>query len=278
MSVAIVTDSTADLSPEQCVRWGVTVVPALVVIGGKALRDGVDLQREDFYRRLETLDPPPTTAAPSSGEFAAVYRRLLDEGAEAVLSIHCASTLSGIYGIARLAAQPFGDRVRVMDSGSLSMGLGFQVLAAAQAARQGATLDEAEQAAHALRPRLHFVAMLDGLEHLRRSGRVSWLQAGMGALLRLKPFVGLREGEVLRLPPVRTRSRGLAQLRRLLEDLGPLEHLALLHTDAEDDARALADGLPNLPEGGAFQVVWVTPVIGVHVGPRGVGFVAVQAV
>ena len=274
MRYAIVTDSTADIPADLARRWGIHVVPAIIVLAGRELRDEEDITRETFYAQLPGYHPPPTTAAASSAAFEAVYRRLLAEGASGVISIHCAATLSGLYNAARLGAEPFGDRVTVIDSGQLTLGLGFQVLAAAEAAAQGASRETILARIASVRQRVRVIAMLDTLEYLRRSGRVSWARAGLGALLRIKPFVEVRESEVISLPPVRTRRKGLARLRALLEAQGPLERLALLHTNAAADAQALGRDLPNAPATPPL-LVHVTPVIGVHVGPNGVGFAVV---
>ncbi len=274
MAYAVVTDSTADIPLMLAQEWHIEVVPAILVIEGRQFRDQEDLSREAFYNQLPGYTAPPTTAAPASGAFEQVYARLLEAGYEGVVSFHCASSLSGLYNAARLGAERFGERVTVVDSGQLSMGLGFQVLAAAERAAEGAALTEILAAAASVRRRVRVVAMLDTLEYLRRSGRVSWAQAGLGALLRLKPFVEVREGEVLRLPPVRTRKKGLARLRDMLEQSGPLERLALLHTNAPEDAEALGRALSHAPKHPPV-VVHVTPIIGAHVGPRGVGFAVV---
>lgn len=131
MPYALVPDSTADIPHGLARHWNIEVVPAFLIIQGQSFRDRVDITRQAFYQRLPQYDPPPTTAAPSSGVFEQVYARLLEVGYEGVVSVHCAVSLSGLYNAARLGAEPFGGRVTVVDSGQLSMGLGFQVLAAA---------------------------------------------------------------------------------------------------------------------------------------------------
>ncbi len=272
--IRIVTDSTGDIPPALAAAYGIVVVPAVVIIDEQQYLDGEGLSRAEFYRRLPEMNPLPTTAAPSAGVFAETYRRLLEE-ADAVVSIHLAQTLSSIYQNARLAAQDFRGKVHVVDSRQLTLGLGFQVLTAARVAQAGGTLEAVLAAAEEIGHRVRLIAMLDTLEFLRRSGRVSWAKARLGSLLRIKPFVEVRHGEVLRLPAVRTRSKGLARLAEHLHSLGPLDYLAVLHTGAEADARALlaaanASTLRQPP-----LSVLVTTVIGTHVGPRGVGFVAV---
>ena len=272
--VHIVTDSTADIPPELVDEYGITVVPAVVVVGEKQYVDGEGLSRAEFYRRLPQMNPLPTTAAPAVGVFAEAYRAALAE-ADAVVGIFLASTLSSIYQNGLLAAESFGGRVHVVDSGQLTLGLGFQVLEAARVARAGGGVQDVLAAVASIQQRVRLVAMLDTLEFLRRSGRVSWAKARLGSLLQIKPFLEVRNGEVLSLPAVRTRRKGLARLAEHVQTWGALDYLALLHTGAPDDAQALlaaavTEGLVLPP-----MKVLVTTVIGTHVGPRGVGAVGV---
>jgi DegV family protein with EDD domain len=219
------------------------------------------------------MDPMPTTAAPSSGEFQQLYASLIEQGFDHILSIHCSSTLSGIYNAASIAAQAVGTRVQVIDSQSLTLGLGFQALAAAEAA-VSQSLESILNMLHGLRPRVHVIAMLDTLEYVRRSGRVSWARARIGNLLNLKAFIEVTEGKVLSLGEGRTRQKSIARLMELVRKLGPLERLAILHSNAENDARQMLSELnPQLPM--EPLIVNVTTVIGVHVGPNGLGVAAV---
>ena len=272
--VRVVTDSTADIPPEIVAEYGITVVPAVVVMGEAQFLDGEGISRAEFYRRLPEMNPLPTTAAPSAGVFAEAYRAALAE-ADAVVGIFLASTLSSIYQNARLAAEMVGERVHVVDSGQLTLGLGFQVIAAAQAAAEGGDVAAVLAAAAEVQARVRLIAMLDTLEFLRRSGRVSWAKARLGSLLRIKPFLEVRHGEVLSLPAVRTRSKGLAHLAERLQALGPLEYLAVLHTGASEDAQALLAFADTSALKRPPLEVLVTTVIGTHVGPQGVGFVGV---
>ncbi|MCK4978397.1 MAG: DegV family EDD domain-containing protein, partial [Anaerolineales bacterium] len=190
-----------------------------------------------------------------------------------IVSIHASSQLSGIFNAASLGAQAFGDQVKVIDSENLSLGLGFQVLAAAQAAITQ-PLDGILSVVKDVRNRARLVAMLDTLEYVHRSGRVSWARAQIGALLRIKPFLEIKDGVVLSIGKARTRKNGIQRLRKMLLDLGPLEQLAILHSNAEADARELlTDMTPRVPT--RPLLVYVTTVIGTHVGPNGLGFVAI---
>ncbi len=274
MKIAIVTDSTADIPPDLVEQHHIEVVPAIIVMEGKSIQDGKDISRHEFYEKMPTLETLPTTATPSSGTFHSVYERLIQGGAQAILSLHVASRLSGIYNTAKLAGKAFGERVHVFDSGSISMGLGFQVIAAAEAAAQGLSLEKISQHIRTIRKKIRVIAMLDTLENIRRSGRVSWTTARIGSLLRIKPFMEILDGNVLNLGQARTRRKGIEHLKNIIYELGGLERLAIIHSNAEADARQmLADLKLDLPD--APRVVNVTPVIGTHVGPNGLGFAAV---
>jgi DegV family protein with EDD domain len=271
--IAIVTDSTADIPEELTERHYIHVVPNILVIDGRSLEDGKGISRQEFYTELPNMKAFPTTATASSGAYQQLYQRLFQEGFSQILSIHAASLLSGIFNAASLAAQAYGECVQVIDSHYVTLGLGFQALAAAEV-----VLHEPLESILALiedvRRRVRVVAMLDTLEYVRRSGRVSWARAHLGELLQIKPLVEIRSGRVFRLGEERTRRRGIERLLRHLHNLGKLERLAILHTNAEEEALHILDNLrPELPA--QPLCVNVTPIIGAHVGPNGLGFAAV---
>jgi|WetSurSiteA1Bulk_404760.scaffolds.fasta_scaffold00103_14 DegV family protein with EDD domain len=274
VKIGIVTDSTGDISSELAIKNDIRVVPAILVIDGRSLEDGRGISREELYRQLPDMKTVPTTAAPSTGSFQKVYEDLFKEGIDHILSIHVASNLSGIYNSAIIASKTFGKRVHVIDSRHLTLGMGFQVLTAAESARSGQSIIEIKNNIEDIRKRIHLVAMLDTLEYVRRSGRVSWARSNLGNLLQIKPFLSVDDGKVIRMGETRTRQKGVDRLQKMLSDLGPLEQLAVLHTNAEKDAFQFAEQfktyVKHLP-----LIVNVTSVIGVHVGPNGLGFVAV---
>lgn len=275
MNIALVTDSTADIPREVAQQHAIHVVPNLVIIEGRSLEDGKDISREEFYERLPRMPIPPSTATASSGSYRALYERLLRQGAEVILSIHASARLSGILNAAASAAREFGERIRVIDSGSVSLGLGFQVLAAAEAIANLLPLQEVLDIIAEVRRRVRVVAMLDTLEYIRRSGRVSWARARLGDLLHVKPFVGvLNDGKVINLGQERTRQKAIQRLKQLLLTLGDLERLAILHTNAEQEARCFLEDL-RIKLAHEILIVNVTTVIGAHVGPHGLGFAAV---
>ena len=275
MKIGLVTDSSADIPAKLLEEHKIEVVPAILVIDGKSYIDGVDISREEFYTRLPAFKKPATTAAPSAGEFMERYEKLLNAGAEKIFSIHTASQLSGIFNAARLAAESFGERVQLIDSGQLSLGIGFQVLEAAEAIAKGNVFEEINQLLQNIQKKIRLSAALDTLEYLRRSGRVSWAKARMAALFSIKPLIGLAYGKVENFGAVRTTRMANLRLMELLHEAGNIRKLAILHTNAEERARQfLADFAPSLQQDP--MVINVTPVIGAHLGPKGVGFTVLQ--
>ncbi len=274
MRIAIVTDSTADIPPEEIADLPILVVPTILVIDGEQYEDGADISRQDFYDQLPAMRKPPTTAAPSSGAFSLAYDRFFQSGFDYIYSIHTAASLSAICSAARIAARDFSGKVEVADSGQTSMGLGFQVLAAARAAARGGDIDTVGKEFHRVRSRVRLAAMLDTLSYLQRSGRVSWMKANVGSLLKIKTFIAVQDGEVRRTGQVRTRRRGMDHLLEEIRSHGPLEQLAILHTNAEHEARVLLSAV-ELPVSWQPLLINVTPVIGAHVGPAGLGYAVV---
>jgi DegV family protein with EDD domain len=278
MSVKIVTDSTCDLPQEIANQYGITVVPLYVNIGTQSYQDGVELSRREFYERLPDCQTPPTTSAPGPEQFRQVYEGLAADGATEILSIHISISLSTILNSARLAAQEIETApVTVFDSTQLSLGTGFLVLKAAQAAAAGHSAAEIVAMLEEQASRTYVFAALDTLEFLRRSGRVNGFQSGVGNLLNIKPLLKMHGGEPAS-ERVRTRKRALQRVIDLVNDLGPVEQLALVHTNAPEEAEGLRQQARHLfPEGQVPLSVDVTPVIGAHIGPGAVGFACVAA-
>ena len=269
-SVAIVTDSIADIPAEQVETLKITVVPAILIIEGQSYVDGKEISREEFYRRMPTFSEPATTAIPSSIAFEKKYRKLLDSGYERVLSIHVSSQLSGMINAASQAAQSFKNRVRIFDSKQLTLALGFQVMEAAEASLRGESFDSVLEVVRSARDRVRLVALIDTLEYLKRSGRISWLRASLGDLLQMKLLVNVIDGVVGRLGIARTHRKGVIQLLSHVKSWGSLERLAVLHSAIPDEASAFADKVRHL-SGKPPLIVDVTTLIGTHVGPKAIG-------
>jgi DegV family protein with EDD domain len=275
MKTAIVTDSTSDIPDELVRALDIHVMNNHVIIDGKSYEDGIDISRQEFYERLPTMKEIPTTATASAGAYSELYSRLFNKGVDFILSIHPPKELSGIMNAASTASQAFGGKVKVIDSRSISMGLGYMVIAAAEAASEKVPVDKIIDLLEKTRQRISVVAMLDTLEYIRRSGRVSWARASLGSLLNIKPFLVVRNGLVESIGSVRTRRKGLDRLLDLLRQQGPLERLSILHTNAEQDARQmLQDSQHEDPE--SSYIINVTTVIGSHVGPNGLGYAVVR--
>ncbi len=274
--VRIVTDSTSDVPPDVAEQLHITVVPAYVQIGNQSYRDAPGgLSREEFYAQLPTFQAPPTTAVPPAHEFAQVYRALSVETDE-IVTIVLATSLSGMYSVACLGAQEVPEvRVHVVDSGQITMGLGWMVIAAAEAAVRGESAAYILAMLEEMRPRVHVYAILDTLEYLRRSGRVGWARARAAEILNIKPIIEVVEGKVRDVGRTRTRHRALERLVELVRALGPLERLALIHTYAPD-LEELRQRLSDLFSPEKLISVVVTTVVGAHVGPRGLGVAAVS--
>jgi DegV family protein with EDD domain len=277
MSVKIVSDSTCDLPKNLLDQHQITIVPLYINMDGQSYLDGVQLSRRDFYTRLVQLKSPPSTAAPSPDKFRAIYESLMTPETSEILSIHVSEKLSSTINSARLGAQQTESvRVRVWDSRQLSLGTGYQVLKAAELAAAGHTADEIVTVLESQIERTRLFAALDTLEYLRRSGRVNTLAASLGSILQIKPLLKMYNG-VPDSERVRTRKRAEQRLAEELEKAAPLEEIALVHTNAPGRIKKFRDRVQHLLPAGDLLTVNVTPVIGTHIGPGAIGFVAVSA-
>lgn len=277
--VRIVTDSTADLPPEMARDLLITVVPLQVIFGNESFRDGIDITTEEFFRKLATAAELPQTSQPSVGEFRAVYEELAQH-TERIVSIHLSARFSGTVETARLAARELVGRcsIDVIDSGTVSMAMGFAVIAAARAARDGADLDECAAATRSVLQRERLAVALDTLEFLRRGGRIGRAQAFVGGLLRLKPIVTIRNGETFPLARVRTRKKALeALLDTCFEGGADIQEAVVMQSTTPADADYLVSEVkkrhPNVP----VYLGTMGPVIGVHGGPGIIGLAVVLA-
>ena len=268
-AVAVVTDSTADLSPELASERGITVVPLTVSLDGRSYLDGVEITAAEFYDLLARSGGMATTSQPSPGRFAEVYERLLGDHSD-VISLHISSKLSGTYAAAARAAEMVGKRrIRVVDTGQASMPLALLVLAASGMAAEG---DGADVILERLRPiqdamRVYF--MVGTLEYLRRGGRIGRASALLGSVLQIKPVLTIADGQVAPLERVRTQERALSRVIELAGQ-GEGRICALVgHAAAEEPARRIADALDPVAE--TMILAPLGPVVGAHAGPGTVG-------
>jgi len=277
--VVVVTDSTAYLPDGLADELSVRVVPLQVVLGGRSGAEGSEVTPAQVAAALAAW-VPVSTSRPTPAEFAAVYREALEGGADGVVSLHLSRELSGTWDSARLAAAEVGaGSIRVVDSRSAAMGLGFAVLAAAEAAAKGGSREEVYAAAVGTAERTTTLFYVDTLEHLRRGGRIGAAQALLGTALSVKPILHVREGRIVPLEKVRTVSKGIARLEALAVAAagdGPAD-VAVHHLAAAERAALLAERLRGrLPRVRRFYASEVGAVVGAHVGPCVLGVVVVR--
>lgn len=270
--VAIVTDSTADLPPELVEELGVTIVPLQVIFGDEAYREGVEITTEEFYERLVKSRQLPTTSAPSVGDFQEVYERLLEE-VDSIVSVHIGAKLSGTVQAAHTARQSLAkpERIEIVDSQAVSVAIGFVVMEAVEAARAGAKLAEVKAAAESAVQRTHVRFMLDTLEYVRRGGRIGRARAYMGTLLRVKPILSFREGEVYPEERVRTRARGLERIIQWAVRHQKVKRAVVAHATTLDEAESIRERLAMAFPSVKVYLIRFGPVLGTHGGPGTIG-------
>jgi DegV family protein with EDD domain len=270
MPVRIVTDSSADLSADEVDRLGIAVVPLSIRFGDEEFTDGVDLSVEQFYEKLASSADLPETAAPAPGAFEEAFRRQAHAGADAVVCINLSSGLSATYQSAQTAASASDLDVRVVDSRSITSGLGTQVTLAAEAAAGGASADDVVALVEGLVGRTHVMGALDTLDNLKKGGRIGGAQALLGSLLSIKPLLDISSGEVAEAGKARTRRKALEWLRDQIFALPVVEHLCVAHGMAPDLDDMLALLAPRYPAD-TIRVTTIGPTIGTHGGPRVMG-------
>jgi DegV family protein with EDD domain len=269
---AVVTDSTADLPDEWRTRYGIEVVPLKVIFGNETFRDRVDITDEQFFQRLAVATKLPTTSAPSPGEFADVYRRLA-ESYEGCISIHLGAQLSATAESARLGAQSVeGFRVEVIDSETVTMPIAFLCKVAAESE----SLDAAKTAVDERVSKCRVLALLDTLRYLEMGGRLSRAGAMIGTLLDLKPLLLVADREIKPVDRVRTRSRAIPRMVEYFRGDLPVEHVAVMHAQAPDEADTIAARLREQLPGQEIVVGKIGCVLGTHTGPKALGVVYIK--
>ena len=272
-NTAIVVDSTADFpeAPGRFPNW--RIVPLYVRFGDESFRDYVDLTPADFYTRLRGSPVMPTTSQPTPGDFQAVYEGL--GGYERVYSLHIAGTLSGTVESARTAAAEFGDRIRVIDTETASAAVAMLGLAIQRRLERGTTDEEVEELVRRHRNDSQLIFTLDTLDYLARGGRIGRAAAWAGGLMRVKPILTIRAGEVVPLKRVRGNQRAFHEFITAFESGsvdGPGLRVAIADADAPDRSEALKELVQRTrPQAQLELVTTLGPVIGTHAGPGTVG-------
>lgn len=270
--VAVVTDSTADLTPDVAARYGITVVPLNVHFGQQTFRDQVDLSTDEFMTRLATSGKLPTTSQPSVGVFENAFRALATSHDE-IIAVLLSSRLSGTVQSAQLAAEGVADmiQVEIVDSRNVSYALGLQAIRATELAAAGHSAAEIAATLHVELTSYHLVFFVETLEHLRRGGRIGKAAQLVGSILNLKPLLRIDEGQVVPFERTRTRKKALGALVDFARDVHGIERAAVIYNTTPDDAQALIADIAPLSADPDVPIVKFGPVIATHIGPGVVG-------
>jgi DegV family protein with EDD domain len=279
--IAVITDSASDLNPARAAELGIAIVPLIVNFGPDAFSAGVNLSIDEFWARMKAPDAPfPTTAACSPGDFQLAYQKAFDEGAEGIVSVHVAGTLSGTIKAAEVGRAMFKDKeIYIVDSMSASMGEGMLAELAVQMGAMGVSAREIASVLERRRDDLQVYLALETLEYLKRGGRISGAQAAIGTLLSVKPIIEIKDGKVETAERVRTRGKAREKLVELFA-VRPMDRLSILHTtdaDVETFAEQLIAAVPGGIDRSKVTVDLVGASVGPHLGPGCVGAVALYA-
>jgi len=278
MAVKIITDSLSDITEETAPELGITVVPLTVIFGHDSFLDRVTITTDEFYHRLTHGDIWPTTTQPTPSAFADVYQKVAKETNE-ILVITLSSKLSGTYQSAT-AAKDMVDkkcRIEVIDSGTVAMGLGLIVIAAAKKAQGGAKLDELVDFVHGAMTRSHPIMFFDTLKYLAKGGRIGKAQGLLGTLLSVKPILTVKEGEMAPVTRVRSVIAGMDYIYNFVASFAKIEELAVEHATTPDEADKLVERLGAIfPKERIYRSI-VSPVLGTHGGPNAMAITVLEA-
>lgn len=272
MTVKVVTDSICDISPDQAQGLDITVVPVYVIFGQKAYRDRVDISEDEFYHKLLYGSIYPTTSVPSPRDFADTYNKLARETDE-IISVHASSKLSGILNSAILGTQLVSKkcRIEVLDSKSISIGLGLSVMAAVREAQSGKNLEQVTQATRQAILQIHNRSMADTLKYAVRSGRLNRAYGLIGMALGVRPILGLRDGEAFLAGVARTRAKALQRMYEFATSFPRVQEIALGYTTGYDDANNLAQRLKTTFPEAPVHIARVCPGVVIYGGPGSLG-------
>jgi DegV family protein with EDD domain len=279
-NVRIVTDSTAHFrEPDFANRYGVSIVPLTIHFGKQAFLEGRDIDAAEYYQRVAAGGPLASAASPSPEAFQALYEELAASG-DPILSIHLSSKLSHTWRNAKAAADMLLGRCQVMviDTLTTSVGLGLLVEAAAKAAARGESLDDIVRIVRGMIPRLYVVFFVESLEYLEHSRRLGKAQARLGAMLGIKPFLTIEEGEIVPMEKVRTRQQAVEKLMEFITEFSAIEHLAILHGAANhtDETRQLLERLALDFPGREWEVTTYGPSLATQIGPDSLGVIVFE--
>lgn len=279
--VCIVTDSTAHFTdPEFPRKHNVTVVPLAIHFGKETFRDGVDIDSAQFFARLKSSNGTlPTAASPTPDQFTSVYEEVTRSTPQ-VVSLHLSSKLGRVWRNARTGAQPLVGRcnIQVIDSTTTSIGLGLLAERAALAAEDGATADDIVKLIRGLISRLYIVFFVESLEYLANNKRFNKVQAVLGSMLEIKPFLTIEDGDIVAMEKFRTRQQAVEKLIEFVTEFSTLEYLAIMQSAPEvtDDTRMILEQLALDYPGREFPVSVYGPSLGTFLGPEAMGVIVFE--
>ena len=268
MVIKIVTDSGADLPTALTEELDVTVVPVYLRFGKEVYRDRVDISEDEFYQRLLKDPVHPNTTQPSPQDFASVYDKLSQE-ADSIISIHITSKLSGTYNSAVQGKKMVSNKcpIEVIDSLSLSIGVGLMVILAAKMAKSGKNLEQIVDELQKIIPNVHLLILFDTLKYLVKGGRIGKAKGLLGSVLNVKPMLAMKDGELIPSGQVRTRSKGIDRLLGFVNNAKDIQDLAILHSTTPDEAQALLECTGSVFPKEHTMIARLGPGLGVHGGP-----------
>ena len=278
MTLAIVTDSTSNISQSVADELGITIVPLNLIFGEETLLDMQDITPEAFFKRLTTDPNHPSTSQPSVGAFLDCYNQLIENGATEILSIHISKKVSGTYESAvQASSQISGCKIEVIDSGTISLPLGFSVIEAAKALKNGKNLDEIKSITADAISRSNIFLSIDTLDYLIRGGRMSKAKGFIGSKLNVKPILTVEDGLVGQGGKTRNYKKSIDLMLSKISELAPFAYVGIVHSDAPELAAEAVKALKEIDSNVEPLVTPLTPVLGVHAGPGAIGFAAISA-
>jgi DegV family protein with EDD domain len=274
--VTIVTDSTANLTPEIIAEHNIYVIPQILNWEGKSLLDQIDISTDEFYRRLPQSADLPKTSQPAPGQFTEHFQKVA-ETSESIVAIFVSELLSGTIQSAHLGAAEMGDYpIEIVDSRSVSLGLGLLAVAAARYAAQNDDYKAVAEYVRTLVPRLRVIFVVDTLEYLHKGGRIGGAQRLLGSMLSIKPVLHLEGGKIEPLASIRTKKKAIQHMldtfmAEIKEQDNKKVHAGVIHAQAVEDAEQIVQRLRDEANPAELMMNELTPVIGANVGPGVVG-------
>jgi hypothetical protein len=273
MKIGFVTDSTSYLPESIRAEFDVEVVPVQVVIDGNAYDEGSEITAEVVTAALKQ-GKPVTTSRPSSAQFIAAYQRVLDRGYDQIISVHLSSELSGTYESALLAVAKSGLPVRVIDSRTIALAMGYPLIGGIRLAQNGAPIDDVEDYIRNRCEQSTIVFYVDSLEHLKRGGRISAMQSRIGTALSLKPLLTVVDGEIVQRELVRNSTKAFGRIVEIAQNSGTVSsELAILHVAAQDVAEIIAAQISQKLDNADIPLIAAGAVVGTHLGPGAIALV-----